>query len=99
MTLELRGAQLAYDQRNGIPIIVVTLTDRSKEVFSRLTRENIARKVKIRIDGKVISAPYIREPIIGGIVQIIGPTLEDARTLAELLTKQGAQVQVEIVPD
>jgi preprotein translocase subunit SecD len=45
-------------------------------------------------------SPIIREPILGGEVQISGSmTMADARSLAGRLSSGGAQVEVEIVSE
>jgi preprotein translocase subunit SecD len=42
------------------------------EAFAKLTRENVDRLLAIVVDGKLISAPYIKEEILGGSVSIDG---------------------------
>src|SRR4051794_15940318 len=54
--------------------------------FGDATRENVGRPFAIVLDNKVISAPVIREPILGGSGQISGNfTVEAANDLAILL--------------
>jgi protein-export membrane protein SecD len=54
--------------------------------FGDATTENVGQLFAIVLDGKVISAPVIREPILGGQGQISGNfTVESARDLAILL--------------
>ena len=58
--------------------------------FGDTTRRNVGRPFAIVLDGKVISAPVIREPILGGIGIISGNfTVQSARDLA-LLLRAGA---------
>jgi preprotein translocase subunit SecD len=58
--------------------------------FGRVTQENVGRPFAIVLDGKVISAPVIREAILGGSGVISGNfTTESARDLA-LLLRAGA---------
>ena len=40
--------------------------------FGKVTTENVKRPFAIVLDGKVISAPVIQEPILGGSGQISG---------------------------
>ncbi|MDD3446947.1 MAG: protein translocase subunit SecD, partial [Zavarzinia sp.] len=54
--------------------------------FANVTKENVGRRFAIVLDGKVISAPVIREPILGGQGQISGNfTAQGANDLAVLL--------------
>ena len=58
--------------------------------FGETTRRNVGRPFAIVLDGKVISAPVIREPILGGSGVISGNfTVQSARDLA-LLLRAGA---------
>ena len=51
--------------------------------FARLTQENVGRPFAIILDGEVLSAPNINEPILGGSAQISGNfTVESANQLA-----------------
>ena len=58
--------------------------------FGDVTTENVGRPFAIVLDGRVISAPVIREPIVGGTGQITGNfTVEEANDLS-LLLRAGA---------
>ena len=58
--------------------------------FADVTKKNVNRPFAIVLDGKVISAPVIREPILGGSGQISGNfTISGAQDLA-LLLRAGA---------
>lgn len=58
--------------------------------FADITRENVGKPFAIVLDGKVISAPVIREPILGGSGIISGNfTVQGANDLA-LLLRAGA---------
>ena len=55
-----------------------------------MTTENVGKPFAIVLDGRVISAPVIREPIVGGNGQITGNfTVEEANDLS-LLLRAGA---------
>ena len=54
--------------------------------FGEVTRNNVGRPFAIVLDGKVISAPVIREPILGGSGQISGRfSPQEANDLSVLL--------------
>ncbi|WP_342740304.1 preprotein translocase subunit SecD [Bradyrhizobium sp. B117] len=68
------------------PIASFRFNGRGTRRFAHVTEENIGKPFAIVLDGKVISAPVIREPIIGGSGQISGNfTLEEASSVAMLL--------------
>jgi preprotein translocase subunit SecD len=68
------------------PIASFRFNGRGTRRFAHVTTENVGRPFAIVLDGKVISAPVIREPITGGSGQISGNfTLEEANSVAMML--------------
>ncbi|OPY93952.1 preprotein translocase subunit SecD [Bradyrhizobium sacchari] len=68
------------------PIATFRFNGRGTRRFAHITEENIGKPFAIVLDGKVLSAPVIREPITGGSGQISGNfTLEEASSVAMLL--------------
>ncbi|MBQ2005523.1 MAG: protein translocase subunit SecD, partial [Alphaproteobacteria bacterium] len=67
--------------------VVTTVFDASgARRFAKLTTEHVNERFAIVLDGKVLSAPTIREPIPGGRGQISGGfSLQEAKDLAVLL--------------
>ena len=58
--------------------------------MARITTNNVGKRLAIILDNKIISAPQIREPILGGNGQISGNfTFQSATDLA-LLLRSGA---------
>lgn len=101
LILEVKEAVAAFDQRiRDLPVLTITLTENSKEAFARFTEENVGRKVELRIDGKAVLAPVIREPILGGVLQISGSStgMEELRQLARRLSGGTVKVEVEVAP-
>jgi preprotein translocase subunit SecD len=83
---ELTDAQPGFDQRSGEPIVSFRFNTSGARKFAQVTQENVGRPFAIVLDNEVISAPVIREPIIGGSGQISGSfTVESANDLAILL--------------
>jgi preprotein translocase subunit SecD len=83
---ELVDAQPGFDQRTGEPIVTFRFNSSGARKFAQVTQENVGRPFAIVLDNEVISAPVIREPIIGGSGQISGGfTIEQANDLAILL--------------
>jgi len=76
-------AQAAFDVRNNEPIITFRFNAEGARRFAQVTQENVGRPFAIVIDNEVMSAPIIREPILGGTGQISGRfTVEEANNLA-----------------
>ena len=85
----LVGAAPVIDQNNQ-PVVSLRFDAAGARRFGDLTTENVGRRFAIVLDGRVISAPVIREPIPGGSGQISGNfTFETASDLA-LLLRAGA---------
>ena len=82
----LIDARAGFDQRTGEPIVSFRFDRTGARQFSGITRNNVGRPFAIVLDGKVLSAPVIREPITGGSGQISGRfTVEDTTVLSALL--------------
>jgi preprotein translocase subunit SecD len=83
---ELTDAQPGFDQRTSEPIVTFKFNTSGARKFAQVTQENVNRPFAIVLDEEVISAPVIREPILGGSGQISGNfTVEAANNLAILL--------------
>ncbi|HRF08004.1 MAG TPA: hypothetical protein PL193_05070 [Xanthobacteraceae bacterium] len=97
-SLKVVGAKVETDRRIGQPVLAIVIAKESSVVLAQLTRDNIGRKVELRVDGKVLSAPVIREPILGTELQISGNgTAADFDAIAKRLLSGGV-VEVVVVP-
>ena len=75
-------AQVSFDQGNQ-PIINFTLNSSGARIFGDFTGKNVGKRLAVVLDGKVYSAPNIRERIGGGSGQISGGfTLQEAGNVA-----------------
>ena len=68
----LVDAQPGFDQRTGEPVVTFRFDAAGAKRFALVTQENVGLPFAIVLDNKVISAPVIREPILGGTGQISG---------------------------
>jgi len=68
---KLMNANVAFDQY-GQPIVELQLDSEGGKIFDRVTFQNIGRRLAIVLDGKVHSAPVIRDRIPNGRAQISG---------------------------
>lgn len=89
----LGGEQLVDAQatfQNNEPVVSFKFDSAGARRFAEVTRENVGKPFAIVLDNKVISAPVIREPILGGSGIISGGfTVQSASDLA-LLLRAGA---------
>jgi preprotein translocase subunit SecD len=87
---DLTDARAATDPQTGQWVVDFTFDSAGARRFADVTRNNVGRPFAIVLDNKIISAPVIREPIIGGRGQISGNF--DARSASDLalLLRAGA---------
>jgi SecD/SecF fusion protein len=82
----LTRASAGQDSRTGEWAVHFGLDRVGSKRFAEISSRHVGEPFAIVLDGKVISAPVIREPIIGGQGQITGNfTVEEANDLAVLL--------------
>lgn len=82
----LVDAQASFNQQTNEPVVTFRFDSRGSQRFAQATQQNVGRPFAIVLDNQVISAPVIREPIVGGSGQISGNfTVETANDLAVLL--------------
>ena len=87
---DLVDAQPSFDQRSNQPIVNFRFNARGGKRFGEVTSANVNKPFAIVLDDTVISAPVIREPILGGSGQISGNfTVQESNDLA-LLLRAGA---------
>jgi preprotein translocase subunit SecD len=83
---DLTDAQPGFDQRTSEPIVSFRFNTSGARKFAQATQENVGKPFAIVLDNEVISAPVIREPILGGSGQISGSfTVQGANDLSILL--------------
>ncbi len=83
---DLTNATPGFDQRGGGPDVNFQFNIRGGQRFAQVTSENVNKRFAVVLDGKVITAPNINEPITGGSGQITGSfSVEQANDLAILL--------------
>jgi preprotein translocase subunit SecD len=97
---ELVDAQPAFDNRTNEPIITFRFNNSGARKFGSFTRDHVGRPFAIVLDDKVISAPVINEPILGGAGQISGSfTVETATQLAIQLRSGALPAKLTIVEE
>lgn len=96
----LVDAQATFDARTNEPVVSFRFDTKGATRFGRATQQNVGRLFAIILDNKVISAPQIREPILGGSGQISGNfTVQSANDLAVLLRAGALPADLTIVEE
>ena len=96
----LVDAQPGFDQRTNEPVVTFRFDTAGARRFGRATQQNVGRPFAIVLDNKVISAPVIREPILGGSGQISGNfTVQEANDLAVLLRSGALPAKLTILEE
>ena len=86
----LIDAKTAVNPQTNETVVSFNLNRVGAKKFAKATTTGVGKRLAIILDGKIISAPGVREPIIGGSGQISGNfTFQSATDLA-LLLRSGA---------
>jgi preprotein translocase subunit SecD len=81
-------------------VVDLFMTDASKLAFAEFSARNVGKQLDVRVNGRTVMKPVIREPITGGRITIAGAfSASDAKQLAENLMSGSAKVEMEIMPD
>jgi preprotein translocase subunit SecD len=94
---DLKDAKEEKDQQNR-NLVSLEFSDEGAQKFADLTTKNVGHQIAILLDGEVLTAPNVSEPITGGKAVITGSrTLEEAHNLAILLRSGSLPVKVNII--
>ena len=96
---QLVDARQEFDQ-DGQPVVSIKFNTAGARRFGRVTQENTGKPFAIILDNKVLSAPNINEPILGGQAQISGSyTVESANQLAIALASGKLPVKLNVMEE
>ena len=96
----LVDAQPRMDNQSNQTVVSFTLDRVGSKKFAKATSSAVGKKLAIILDGKIISAPNIVEPIIGGSGQITGDfTFQTATDLALLLRSGALPAPMKIIEE
>ncbi len=94
----LDKAILEFDQTTAQPIVSLVFTKEGGDLFEKITKENVGKRVAIFLDGAPISTPVVQEAISGGRAQISGVfTPKEAKQLVGRLNSGALPVPVELI--
>ena len=96
----ISSAHQGFDQQTGQPVVNIGFDSTGTHRFARVTQENVNKPFAIILDGVVLSAPNIHEPILGGTAQISGSfTVQTANDLAISLQSGSLPVALRVVEE
>jgi preprotein translocase subunit SecD len=96
---QLTDATQSFDQ-DGRPDINIKFNTAGARRFARTTQENVGKPFAIILDDKILSAPNINEPILGGNAQISGSfTVQSAHDLAVSLASGKLPVKLNVIEE
>src|SRR4051794_17019321 len=96
---QLTDAKQSFDP-DGRPDIDITFNTAGARRFGRVTQENTGKPFAIILDDKVLSAPNINEPILGGRAQISGSfTVQSAHDLAVSLASGQLPLKLNVIEE
>ena len=87
---DLADSQPGFDHHDGQPVINFRFNQAGARKFGAFTKENVGRPFAIVLDDKVLSAPVIREAILGGSGQISGNFTVDSTNRLAVQLRSGA---------
>lgn len=86
----ITDAVATLDPNTSTPIVNMEMDSEGAVEWARITGANINKRIAIMLDGKVFSAPVVRNKITGGRSQIEGMENLDEAKLLEIVLKAGA---------
>ena len=97
LPLSVAGAEAGTDPLTGQPVVNVTLDAKGQKALAEFTRDNIGKVVEIMVNDKVVVAPTIRDPLVGGSFDISGGfSVAETDALAEVIGTARAPLFVRV---
>jgi preprotein translocase subunit SecD len=83
---DVASAKTQKNPLSGQPEVLAKLTTPGSHRFAKITKDSVGKRLAVISNGKILSAPVIREEIAGGSLVISGTFDEqEAANLAETL--------------
>jgi len=96
----LIDAQPNFNSQSNQPTVSFTLDRMGAQKFGRTTTDSVGKRLAIVLDGKIVSAPSINEPITSGSGMISGNfSFQEATDLALLLRSGALPTPLDIVEE
>lgn len=95
----LANAQPGFEQ-NDAPVVTMRFDTTGARKFGEITKQYTHHQLAMVLDGKVISAPNLNEPIMGGNVQISGNfTVQETANLSLLLRSGSLPAPINVIEE
>ena len=96
----LMDAQPNFNNQSNEPTVSFSLDRLGAQKFGRTTTDNVGKRLAIVLDGSIISAPSINEPITSGSGMISGNfSFQEATDLALLLRSGALPTPLDVVEE
>ncbi len=94
----LQNSQLSFDSNTSKPQIDLQFNSQGADLFEKLTKESVGKRLAIYLDGMPISTPVVQEEISGGKARITGTfTVDEAKTLVRRLNAGALPVPIKLI--
>jgi protein-export membrane protein SecD len=98
----LQRSALEFNQNTGEAMVSLQFNSEGSDLFAKITRENVGRRLAIFLDGDVKSSPNIKEEIRGGNAVISGgfvgsAGIKDAKNLVDNLNLGALPVPIKLI--
>lgn len=100
---DLVKAMVGSDPTTGEWQVMLEFNDKGARKFATVTQELVGKPMAIFFNGKLQSAPYINEPILGGKAQITGGQggfqFQEAKEMVDLLNAGALPIPAKIIEE
>lgn len=93
----LKQSNLQFDPQTNQPVVALEFNEEGKALFSKITRENINKRLAIFLDGNLEQSPVITSEIDNGQAIITGYDAVTAREVVRQLNFGALPVPIELV--
>lgn len=95
---QLERTEVVSNQQTSETQVSLQFDSTGRDLFKEITTRNVGQPVAIFLDGEIISAPTVQQPIIDGQAVITGNfDLAEARLLSQRLNAGALPVPVELI--
>ncbi len=95
---QFKRATLEFDQRTGVPQIVLQFDAEGTKLFAEITSRNLQKRVAIFLDNEILSAPTVNSAITDGRAVITGQfTVSEAKELVTRLNSGALPVPIKLI--
>lgn len=95
---QLKTAVEAKDPQSGRVTVNLEFEPDGAKAFADITAANVGKRIGIFLDGNLLQAPVVNEPIPNGRAEITGyESLEEAHTIAILLKSGALPVKLDVL--